>query len=219
MPPLPVVPNCAKVRHVGLMQTHYWQIIQHFNFGLGPAGPADMVEMATVAHQSLASRWITTSEIAADCTLLYTTATDLSSMTGAFGQYTHTDAGTAGTETAASTALVVSWDVDRRFRGGHYRTYLPGIASVGLQNSRTWTATAIATAAAWADHYASDVAAGSYPAISTPVHVGVSYYDRMVNPVPPYRRAIPYVDIFRGHTEGSVIRSQRRRVRNTPTPT
>jgi hypothetical protein len=49
-----------------------------------------------------------------------------------------------------STACVISWPVNRRWRGGHARTYLTGQVIADVQNGKQWTSTyqaAVATAA------------------------------------------------------------------------
>lgn len=77
---------------------------------------------------------------------------DLSANTGAVGFDTTTHAGTvSGTNyMSASMAVCVSWMVQMRWRGGHFRTYVPGKFVTDLTNGRTLTTTyqaAVLTAA------------------------------------------------------------------------
>lgn len=77
---------------------------------------------------------------------------DLSANTGALGTDTTTHPGTqAGTTyQAASMSVCVSWLVQMRWRGGHFRTYLPGKFVTDLTSGRILTQTyhdAVLTAA------------------------------------------------------------------------
>lgn len=77
---------------------------------------------------------------------------DLSANTGALGFDTTTHAGTAPSANAmsASMAVAISWQVQMRWRGGHFRTYLPGRVISDLTSGRTLTSTyhdAVLTAA------------------------------------------------------------------------
>ena len=69
---------------------------------------------------------------------------DLSSDTGEEGTVTGNTPGTLGSTTMpASAAICWSWKIARRYRGGHPRTYIAGVASAQLTNPNTITAPAI----------------------------------------------------------------------------
>jgi hypothetical protein len=219
MPPLPVVPNVAKIVHHGALGPHDWQMVHHFAFSGGSMTTGDAALMAAAAHSALATDWIEGSNNAEDCSLLYTTVTDLSTSGGAFAQSTSTHTGGDANPAIAQAAFVVSWQVPTRYRGGHSKTFLPGGTVDAQEDMRTWNASQLAQATTWANAYAAAVAAPAYSVIGGVLHAVVSYYNKELNPVPPYRRAVPVVYLIQGHTYDTVMRSQRRRVRATPTPT
>ena len=47
--------------------------------------------------------------------------------------------------TLASTAMVISWRLSARYRGGHPRTYLAGIDTLLLNDNATWTTAGVSS--------------------------------------------------------------------------
>jgi len=92
--------------------------------------------------------------ITSNYSLLEVVATDLSTNEGLSSTMGGTTAGSqAGSVTPANVAVGITWKQRRRFRGGHFRTYLPppGTATY-YSTSNTWSAAAVTayTAAALA---------------------------------------------------------------------
>lgn len=224
MPPLPVVPNTAQVRCFGHIASHEWQNVLHFTWTTGTMNVTAAELMAQTAFDNLygviygsSSDWISS-----DCYLDKVTVTDLSSASGAFGVYDNGATpinGNASQQCHAQSSMVISNLIDRRFRGGHGRTYFVGFSDDNNQDGRTWKATAVTALQTNWDNGIAVVEGASYAVISGVQQSIVSYYDRALNPVPPYRRTTPIVDIVTARRYSNVLRSQRRRVRNTPTPT
>lgn len=230
MPPLPSVPNTALCRVVVSQASHQSQNVLHFRWTGGPAAVGDMASLAEILFDRYSGLFTGaatggTTYIGNDATLDYVTATDLTSPSGAFFKTTGASVpGAAAQKSIANSALLLSHSVGTRYRGGHGRTYLMGISPDNTDDGRTWdVGTIVADIDDWWTQTLTNVAAGTghpYPTIVSPELVVVSYYDRALNPVPPYRRAVPVVyPVITSGIADQVIRSQRRRVRNTPTPT
>lgn len=234
MPPLPVVPKTAQVRvfmetGTGGAMLHQCQNVLYWSWLNPGATDADMNAMALnvlEAYQDLFSGVLTggTHYISDDTTITGVTVVDLESNPGPFAIQHASSPGAASQISLAQSAMLFRKPVLRRFRGGHCRTYLPGITPDNTSDGRTWTTGAQTDLLSWfttmiarvnVGHYT-----GGYPNIGVPFAVQVSYYDREVNPVPPYRRTTPVVDPVDMTlvSVDPVLRSQRRRVRLSPTP-
>ena len=101
-----------------------------------------------------------------------------------------------------------------RYRGGHPRTYVFGATNDNVADgSQTWIDTATAAALAAWEFAVADVLAGSYPVITDLAVGALSYFTGGALRVSPLFR--PFLDTV----ASNIIRSQRRRVRRTPTPT
>ncbi len=48
--------------------------------------------------------------------------------------------GDAGIDTPSSASMVISWRIGRAYRGGHPRTYLTGLVTDRMLDTKTWTA-------------------------------------------------------------------------------
>lgn len=226
MAPLPPITNVAKVRVVMLQGPtggHNSQNVHHVKF-TGSATDADMSSLAFnwhVIYAGLFSGTLTgaATYISEDTNLIYVTATDLSSDTAPFAQVEPAPVPGAATQVSpVSTAFLLSHHVSRRYRGGHPRTYIPGVTPDNTTDGRTWiTAAHDDILSWWTTNVPLALSGGgagmeSYPNISA-LEIGqVSYFDAGV------RRVTPIFDQFTNTTADSVIRSQRRRVRLSPTP-
>ena len=110
---------------------------------------ADLVVMATSCWNSEVTNLVPL--LRSDKVVFTVTCTDLTSETSAQGEYSASSAGTlVGGALPASTALVVSQQTSRRFRGGHSRVYLPlGDDSKLVDDSNWESAFATAAGTAW----------------------------------------------------------------------
>lgn len=143
MPALPAV-QVLKTEVIGNMEGAGFANIFHTG-GIGVTGPPTVAQLLTYltaleasykAHiLPLLSIGITVTEVK---------CTDLSSSTGAVAEAGFADAGgvTSSGALAVSSAVVLSWAISRRYRGGHPRTYLPGIPANVTTNYKNLTGAA-----------------------------------------------------------------------------
>lgn len=140
MTALPFTPQVVRVQLSGAYYTSTWANVFHVHY----AGSAPTATTLTTFVNSFVTTYVTNlgSLIASAVTITLAKATDLTSDTGIFVEVPQATAGTH-TPAAALTsnvALVVSWAINKRYRGGHPRTYLTGQDGALTSNSRTWTA-------------------------------------------------------------------------------
>src|SRR5215467_12594453 len=152
MPALPFVPLTYKIVLTGTSNGTNWANIFHAE---GTATPGSIPDLTTLAA-SINTLWGTTlgSHRSSLCHLTQVVIQDISSETGSAGVNTTSNPGTvAGTPLPANVAHVVSWKIARRYRGGHPRTYLPGVPGSVTNDARTLAdthvAAVLADARAW----------------------------------------------------------------------
>lgn len=231
LPPVSAVAQCRVFMETGTggAMLHQCQNVHFFSWAAGAATEADMVAMAQNLNNGYANMFtglITggVHYISDDTTVTQASAIDLTSPTSPQGVFVGATPGAASQISLAQSAMLFRKPIGRRFRGGHGRTYLPGVTPDNTTDGRTWTPTAQSDLKDAFQEIITRTISGfyaGYPNISGLNLVEVSYIDKAVNPVPPYRRPVPLVDVVAVSTitADSVIRSQRRRVRLTPTPT
>jgi hypothetical protein len=155
------------------------------------------------------------------CTLKQTTLTDLSSSSAAqaFDATPHAMAN-ANTSLPSGLAMVIKARIARRYRGGHPKTYLPGVPNALLVGGNQWSAAGMAgIIAAW-NLWISDCLTSVPIAAAPATEVNVSYYEGFVatptpsgryRNIPRLRPGGPVVDVILGHAINSTAASQRRR--------
>lgn len=85
-----------------------------------------------------------TKQSSADFVLLAATAQDLSFADGLIGTAGGSTTGAqAGSSLPANVAMCISWRVAMHYRGGHGRTYLPGLVQIQQASATSWTGTVI----------------------------------------------------------------------------
>jgi len=154
-------------------------------------------------------------------TLEHTTATDLSSDTGAQATEVSSTAGTRGSpELGAGTAACVSMTLGRRYRGGKPRTYWPFGIQTDLLTPQTWASAFVTAVTNAAQDFAAYIAAGASGATALGPQVNVSYFSGFVvitSPITgratntPVRRVTPLVNNITGWACNPNLGSQRRR--------
>jgi hypothetical protein len=103
--------------------------------------------------------------------------TDLSSDTGAVASESGPVAGTRGsTFLPASTSLLTSWSIGRRYRGGHPRTYWPFGIDSDLQDGQTWKDELISSAQTAFTDYLAGIVDSVWPGGGSLLQVAVSFY-------------------------------------------
>lgn len=128
--------------------------------------------------------------------------------------------GTGFAPLAAGTALVIRKHLVRRYRGGHPRTYLPGMSQPFLTTPTQWDPTELGVVVAAYQAYIT--AATTTPggtAIGAITHVNVSYYEGFTNhtypsgriKAIPTPRVTPLVDLIVNTSGNPHPATQRRR--------
>jgi hypothetical protein len=216
VPPLPSIENCGILKMFATIGDHTDQQVVHFNWGGGPASVSDLLDIATIWETNWNTSWVqfTPNYVSSDLSLVYTTIRDLSSPTANRAQYTETYTGSATQQSSAGDCILLSHQVALAYRGGHPRTYVYGATTDNIAaGGQTWIDDCINQALAAWTAAKNAVADWSYGSITNPVPGMVSYYSGGA------RRETPVFYPFLDTTVSNIIRSQRRRVRRTPTPT
>lgn len=219
MPALPDVPNVARVV-LGYAWDEDVHVINRFfqKYAGSPFTDADALAYCNSVHAA----WIAHLQTftTPNVTLEFVEVTDLSSTSGSQVLQPFTTVGT-GTppSVTANTALVIREHIERRYRGGHPRQYLPGMQSTATTDAQTWSPTLVTNIGT--AYAAFRAAAGSgLPSGNQPVtDVSVSYYHGYTNhtfpsgrvrPVPTLR-GTPIVDPIASFSVNPKMGSQRRR--------
>jgi hypothetical protein len=154
-------------------------------------------------------------------TLTQIESVDLSSATSAVDTSAESIAGTrSGAEVPAIACTVVSYEISRRYRGGHPRGYWRmGIAN-DLSDEGHWTSGFLSSVLSGLNAFYTAVVAAGWSGAGTLSHVNVSYYSGftvVVNPITgrarnvPTVRVSPLIDAVTSIIPRSSIGTQRRR--------
>lgn len=144
--PLTPVANVLKVVAKGFIdnvKNEVWANVLHFAFG--GTGPTNATAAAIAS--AIASQWGThmSPEQPAPTTLEEVQVTDLSSTTAGEGTWSGSIAGTRGDDSIpANAALLISYPVQVRYKGGHPRSYLYVLGNADFTGAEAWTAAATA---------------------------------------------------------------------------
>lgn len=148
----PFVPiaNVCKYKISGTWQGTPWAMISALKYGGDPPTGAQLTTLAGQIHSSWLTAWQTfySNSYVQNAVQIW----DLSSNTGSSGTDGQGFSGTASATTmpVTSACVVISWHVNVRYRGGHFRTYMPLAAqsqAVGGNTISGATATAYQNAA------------------------------------------------------------------------
>lgn len=222
MPALPSVPNVVKVAVSGLIDgAKPWVNLFHLGWSVG--GSISAAEVLAVAN-NIAGGWGTNiaPSVSDTIELLQVVVTALASSTAPEATVATATPGLVTTQpVSGGTSFVTQRKIARRYRGGHSRVYLPGVAAAELDDTELeWDAT---FAAAFANDWGAVEQGGATTLVSngftdaTPV--SVSYYEFFTNVlypsgryhVKPTLRATPLVDKITAYAPNPRPCSQRRR--------
>jgi hypothetical protein len=161
--------------------------------------------LATAMRGYYVARFIpilNSSVLLGDCVVI-----DLSSETGASAVASGSTAGGSTTLTGAqSSAQCISWKINRRYRGGHPRTYLPPPGgSAAITTGHTWSAGTVTAAKAAAAAFLGDVNGGDFGGVSGDLCCVHRYKDGV-------ELATPLVDLIVGSDFDTRVDTQRRRL-------
>src|ERR1051326_8130536 len=211
MPPLPAIADVLKIQYFGTNEGQNWANVFHALYTGGPPGPVDCDGIAATAYEAYESNFLPV--IQSNAHLQECKVTDLSSDLGAQGSYAEDNAGGLGSSSlTAQVALVISWRIGRRYRGGHPRTYLPPPQETDILDTSHWKPAMVARAATAAAGFMAAINAITGPGITTLSLGTVSYFDKATNPTPPHERSLPLFETINGANVHNRICTQRRRL-------
>jgi hypothetical protein len=219
MPALPNVPNVVKVRLIQTMNEDLdVQNIQHVSFGSGTLSSGDALALATLVGASWTTHMAPVEST--DLTLVSVDCEDLTSPSGATASVAVGTPGTIiGSILSAGAAMVIRKHIQRRYRGGHPRTYFAGMVAAGLHDAQTWDPTFATTFLGAYEAYITAILSGAPAGHGSWADVNVSYYEGFHNftfpsgrtrPIPTLR-ATPLVDLVTNYSYNPKVGSQRRR--------
>ena len=141
MPPQAPVAQVVAIGLGGTIGTGKW----HNGFYLQYTGTAPQVADLASVMAAVQAAWTTNiAPLAATTTALTTlTAADLTNTTASYNSISITPVpGTrTGTANPSNSALVSSWQINHRYRGGHPRTYWPIGVTTDVSSGSQWSAT------------------------------------------------------------------------------
>jgi hypothetical protein len=149
-------------------------------------------------------------------------AIDLSSPTGAEGDWLGAVAGTnTDPPNALDVAQVVSYEIARRYRGGHPRGYWPLGSAAALSTPQRWEPTYLASIQSNMEDFFGGLPGHVWSGGGTLQHVNVSYFSGftvVTDPITgrarnvPTVRGTPLVDAVTAYVARAHIGTQRRRL-------
>ena len=216
--PLPASP-CVRVR---LDYTETDNFLAGSRFYLSYSGAAPTAGNCTTLASDIAAAWA--SHLAAIVTekfvLTEVDVLDITSETGASGQWAGTDAGTmTGDSLPAAVANNIEFGIARRYRGGKPRMFLPPPDNTAQEDAGHWTSSFVTTSNAAVLAFFTEIEALAIGSVGTLAHVNLSYYKGFTNisnssgrerAVPTYRDAA-LVDSVESYITKLQMGSQRRR--------
>lgn len=220
VPPLPNVANVMKsdlqwsLPGVALVRTrNYWRY----------SGSAPTATDATVLAAGIYNAMHSHDDLWTDAVnLAGCEVTDLSSSQGGQGTHAQSTVGTRGTTDLPSNATVlVNYLINRRYRGGKPRSYLPLFTQADIATPTSWDPTAVTEVDSAMTSYFGAVVGLESGSTTITDHVNVSYYNGshvVINPDTGRAknvadvRTTPIVDVINSFATSLRIASQRRRL-------
>lgn len=187
---MPALPNASQIIRCVYNGTYggaKWANVFHVRYTSGTPTQADMnalaFDLGTTWNARLAALHLNTVSLSG------TTTTDLTSNTGLVGSDATTHPGTvaATSPLPANVALVGSFKIPRRYRGGHPRMYLCGQSGANTTNANNWTSTWITTSTTAWGNWLADINALTFTSMPGIQLVNLSYYSaKVLRPMPVY---------------------------------
>lgn len=143
MPALLPVSRVIQLTFAGTYFTQPWVNVLHWQYTAGPIGAADIVGLCNQAvvawGQSIGDA------CSASVSLTAVRGIDLSAPDAPQGASSApAEVGSLpGTGLPVNCAAVVSWIVNYRWRGGHFRSYMPVGVTTSITNGNTWSSTGL----------------------------------------------------------------------------
>lgn len=188
--PLAPVPSVVRVTLEGFVDTSaadtLWVNVLHFQY---TGSPPSNATCATLAN-AIATTW--EASVASLCpsptTLQAVTMTDLSSPSAGFGEALVLHPGTRGDDSIpANAAVLISYGVQSRYKGGKPRTYLYVLGNADLQGATNWSTAATAEVQTHWQQFLNNCLALSTSGTTLAQVVGVRYRGKFLpNEGPPH---------------------------------
>lgn len=221
MTALPDVPKVIRTTLVGVITPNHTWVTRFYVKYTGT--PPDNTQLSTWAFGVSSSFGTHLKGLMSTADQLNSVeATDLSSPTAAVGLAESVVVGTrAGTDLPASIALVLSYGVHRRYRGGHPRGYWRMGVEADTPNAVGWDSTFLASIVPAFQAFKGDIFFNTWSAAGTLSQVNVSYFKGftvVISPTTgraenvPTLRPTPVVDDVVTVVARSSLGSQRRRL-------
>lgn len=220
MPALPDAPGCLRCALSGTIDTSN-QWLTRFYVHYSGTAPAT-ADLATFIG-AIASTYTTNIKPlhVGLVELTQIEVIDLSSPTSAVGVSSEAISGSkTGTSIGAGVAMVTSYEIARRYRGGHPRGYWPWGGTGDLSGNNAWSSSFLTTCTTAITSFYTAVLAAGWTGAGTLTHVNVSYYEGfsvVTNPITgrarnvPTLRTAPVTDNVTSVVCRSSLGSQRRR--------
>jgi hypothetical protein len=205
VPALPAVPGLAKISLKGHQGSAQWAMVFHvMRDDASSWTQADLDGMCDLFRTSFISRFGTSlSSVGGIDTV---DGVDLSSDLGVVSHRTTAAAFTgAATSTSPNVAFVLHWNIARRYRGGHPRTYLPCVAEADVDESGNVSAGRYGTITAAAGNWINDISTHAMGAVHAQLFCIHYVRDGAV-------LGFPLLDIILGGTCRTIVGTQRRRL-------
>jgi len=182
VPALPAVPQVIRVTHEWVLSEDVNAVCRMF-FSYSGAAPSNS-DCQTFANAAMTlANTNLKGLMGADTILSRVDVEDLTSSTSGVGSSTH--AAITGTRSGpvlpASTCMLTSHGVHRRFRGGHFRIYWPFGTQTDMTDEQTWDSAFISQTTTDVTTYIGGLIATALGSASLVSHVGVSYYHGFTN--------------------------------------
>lgn len=221
MPALPAAPGVVRVALSGTINTVAPWLTRFF---IHYTGTAPTVANLATYNASIATAYTTSLKALADTVTVLTQVEciDLTSSTGAVAITPESITGTrSGAVLPADACTVASYQLARRYRGGHPRGYWRFGTATDTASAQAWGASFITTVNTDLNAFIASLVGAGWSGAGTLTQVNVSYYSGftvVTNPITgrarnvPTLRVAPVVDAITAIAGKTSIGSQRRRI-------
>lgn len=196
---MPALPAVSKVVRVALSGTLGASGVWLTRFYLQYTGTAPTNSDLNTFNGACGSSWVTDIAPITDqaCYLLSVESEDLTSATSAVATTATSHGGSrTGATLPAQVCAVASYEISRRYRGGHPRGYWRFGTSTDITDSRDWSSTALTAFTSGINAYFTALVGSGWSGAGTISHVNVSFYSGftvVTNPTTGRARNVPTV--------------------------
>jgi len=204
-PPIP--PGFAKLTLSGTLFTHQWKNVAYLAIGGSSIATSDLNSLATTINTAWGTRFIST--VSNDTVLNNVDLVYIPSVGNEIrGTSSVAKTGTAGASTVpdAAACYLLNWNVNKYYRGGHPRWYLPGVITGTMGNGSTIGSGQRSALVTAATGFLNDCNAATTTNITSTVLGTLSFQHDKAWRSPPIH--FPFVSV----TASGFVATQRRRI-------